>query len=76
MPVVVATMLRKQGVTGVQTHFQQVLKYLALDAATPTMLVTPFSSGWPLYLLIFGLRREFGPVSGRVSLLWYQCHSA
>jgi glycosyltransferase involved in cell wall biosynthesis len=71
-PVVIATMLRPQGNTGVHTHFHQVLKYLGNDVATTTALVTPFSWGWPAYVPVYGVRRALDPVNGQVSVFWYR----
>lgn len=68
-PLVVATMLRPQGNTGVHTHVDQVLKYFANDGAA---LVTPFSWAWPTYVPVYGLRRAIDPVSGPASVLWYR----
>jgi len=65
-------MLRAEGATGVHTHFQQLLKYLAHDPGTTTILVTPFSWGRPLYLPIYGLRRALDLASGSVSVFWYR----
>jgi glycosyltransferase involved in cell wall biosynthesis len=72
LPLVVSTMLRPQGTTGVHTHFQQVLRYFANDSDTNTMLITPFSWGWPLHLPVFGLRRALDPVNGTASVFWYR----
>ena len=71
-PLVVATMLRAQGDTGVHTHFRQLLRYLADDPAATTMLSTPFDRGWPLYLPVYALRHAFGPVSGSADVRWYR----
>ena len=70
-PLVVSTMLRPQGNTGVHTHFQQLLKYLS-NGATATTLVTPFSWGWPLCLPVFGVRHAVGRVSGSADVFWHQ----
>lgn len=72
LPLVVSTMLPAQGATGVQTHFQQVLKQAAKDSTTTAMLITPFSWGRPLYFPIYGLRRLIDPVNGPASVFWYR----
>jgi glycosyltransferase involved in cell wall biosynthesis len=71
-PLVVATVLRPQGDTGVHTHFRQLLKYLAENPGAATTLSTPFDWRWPLYLPVYALRRAFGPVSGSADVLWYR----
>jgi glycosyltransferase involved in cell wall biosynthesis len=72
LPLVVATMLRAQGNTGVHTHFQQLLSYLVNDTAATTTLSTPFDWGWPLYLPVYGVRHALAPVSGSADVLWYR----
>lgn len=73
LPLVIATMLRPQGNTGVHTHVHQVLKYLANDAATAmTTLITPFSWGRPAYVPLYGLRRAIDPVNSQASVFWYR----
>lgn len=72
VPLVIATMLRPQGNTGVHTHFQQVLGYLAKDTDTTAELITPFDWGRPLYLPVYGARRAIASVSGPAGVLWYR----
>ena len=71
-PLVVATVLRPQGDTGVHTHFRQLLKYVADNQGAATTLSTPFDWRWPLYLPVYALRHAFGPVSGSADVLWYR----
>ena len=71
-PLVVATMLRSQGNTGVHTHFQQLFRYLATDPATTAVLSTPFDWGWPLYVPVYAARHALAPVSGSADVLWYR----
>ena len=71
LPLVATTMLRAQGATGVHTHFQQLLKYIANDPTTIAMLITPFSWGWPLYLPVYSMRRLIDPINGSASVFWY-----
>ena len=54
-PLVIATMLREEGITGVHTHVRQLRRYLAGSPTTAT-LVTPFSWGGPLTIPVFGFR--------------------
>jgi glycosyltransferase involved in cell wall biosynthesis len=66
-------MLRAQGVTGVQTHVQQLFKYLAKDNdGADVALVTPFDWGRPLYLPIYASRHVLNPVNGSASVFWYR----
>ena len=46
LPLVIATMLREEGSTGVQTHVRQLRQYLEERGETSTVL-TPFSWGRP-----------------------------
>jgi glycosyltransferase involved in cell wall biosynthesis len=55
LPLVIATILRGDGITGVDTHIRQVRRYLE-DCGTSSTLVTPFSWGRPLTYPVFGLR--------------------
>ena len=56
VPLIIATALREEGITGVHTHVRQLRRYLEGCNAPPT-LVTPFSWGWPLTAPVFGVRR-------------------
>ncbi len=56
LPIVLASVLRENGNTGVHTHVQQLRDYLEENGITTT-LVTPFSWGRPLTYPLFGLRR-------------------
>ena len=71
VPVVIATILRGDGVTGVDTHIRQLRRYL--DAgSTHCVLVTPFSWGGPLSYPVFGMRRlVLERISGPASVAWY-----
>src|SRR5215467_1554020 len=55
LPVVIATILREEGHTGVQTHVRQLRRYLK-ESGTPSTLITPFSWGRALTVPVFGLR--------------------
>jgi glycosyltransferase involved in cell wall biosynthesis len=73
LPLVVATMLRAQGVTGVQTHVQQLLRYLdSDDPDTDVALVTPFSRFRSLYLPVFAVKRLIDLVGPAAGVLWYR----
>jgi len=66
-----ATILRGDGVTGVDTHIRQVRRFLA-GSGTPCTLVTPFSWGRLLTYPVFGLRPLLlKRISRPRSLAWY-----
>jgi glycosyltransferase involved in cell wall biosynthesis len=54
-PLVIATSLREEGITGVHTHVRQLRRYLA-KGGTATTVVTPFSWRRPLASAVFGFR--------------------
>jgi len=70
-PVVIATILREKGVTGVHTHFRQFLRYLQ-RREWPVDLVTPFSLGRPVVAPVFGLRVLLQRVNGPANVWWYR----
>jgi glycosyltransferase involved in cell wall biosynthesis len=71
VPLVIATILRGDGVTGVDTHIRQLRQYLR-DCDTDSTLVTPFSWGRPLTYPVFGFRRlVLDRCSPSVSVAWY-----
>jgi glycosyltransferase involved in cell wall biosynthesis len=55
LPLVIATILRGDGITGVDTHIRQIRRYLE-ETGTGSTLVTPFSWGRALAGPVFGLR--------------------
>jgi len=67
--VVIATILREEGSTGIQTHVQQLRQYLGESGTT---LVTPFSWGQMLTVPVFGLRLALERCSGSASVAWYR----
>lgn len=70
-PVVIASILREEGYTGVQTHVRQLRRYLA-DGGTAAMLVTPFSWGHTLRPPVFGMRFALSRFSGSADVAWYR----
>jgi glycosyltransferase involved in cell wall biosynthesis len=68
-PVIIATILREEGSTGVQTHVQQLRRYLG---ESDTSLVTPFSWGRMFTVPVFGLRLALERCSGSASVAWYR----
>jgi len=68
-PVIIATILRAEGSTGVQTHVQQLRRYLGESGTT---LLTPFSWGGMLTAPVFGVRMALKRCSGSASVAWYR----
>lgn len=67
----VATVLRPEGNTGVQTHVQQFRRQLELDGTSVT-IITPFSWGRMLRVPVFGFRFALEQVSGAANVAWYR----
>ena len=66
--IIIATIMRPEGETGVQTHFQAYMKYL-LASACPFELLTSFSaSHWQVYP-VFAVRKL---LKGEASVWWYR----
>ncbi len=70
-PVVIASMMREHGETGVQTHVRAVRDWLARNGR-PVQLVTPFNSPRWLVYPAFGLRRLIDRVNKPASVWWYR----
>ena len=71
VPLVIATMLRGDGITGVETHIRQLRRYLE-ECGTASTLVTPFSWARPLTYPVFGLRPLVVERCSRpAGLAWY-----
>ncbi|UOA08556.1 glycosyltransferase family 4 protein [Methylobacter sp. S3L5C] len=67
-PILIATIMRPQGDTGVQTHFQAYIEYL-YQTKQPCELITPYNEPlWQVYP-IFALRKL---LRGEVSVWWYR----
>src|SRR5215472_13684243 len=71
LPLVIATILREEGSTGVQTHFRQLRRYLD-GCGRDAKLVTPFSWGRWLTVPVFGVRLVLEKLSGSASVIWYR----
>jgi glycosyltransferase involved in cell wall biosynthesis len=76
LPLVIATILRGDGITGVDTHIRQLRRYLE-ESSTGSTLVTPFSWGRALTIPVFGLRplvldRCFKPAGVAWYLHWHE----
>jgi glycosyltransferase involved in cell wall biosynthesis len=71
VPIVIATALREEGITGVHTHVRQLRRYLAGHGA-PATLLTPFSWGGQLSVPVFGLRLVLHRISRPAGVAWYR----
>lgn len=71
LPVIIATMLREEGRTGVHTHVRQLRRHFD-DAGTAITLVTPFSWGRTLTVPVFGARLALERCSRPASVVWYR----
>jgi glycosyltransferase involved in cell wall biosynthesis len=69
--LVIATMLREEGRTGVHTHVRQLRQYLAAQGVR-VELITPFSSARPLTVPVFGARMVVDRLSHPASVVWYR----
>lgn len=70
-PLIVATLLRAHGDTGVQTHVATFAAFAGAQGRAVEVL-TPFAAPRALLLPVFGLRRLIDPVSGPASVWWYR----
>lgn len=71
VPVLIASMMRHEGETGVQTHVRAVRDALSRRGARVT-LVTPFDQPRWLVYPLFGLRRAVDRLSRPASVWWYR----
>jgi glycosyltransferase involved in cell wall biosynthesis len=69
--VIIATMLREEGITGVHTHVRQVRHYLG-QCGSDAALITPFSWGGPLAVPVFGPRYLLERCSKAAGVAWYR----
>lgn len=70
-PLIIGTILRGDGITGVDTHIRQVRRYLEGCGQTST-LVTPFSWGRLLTYPVFGFRSLIlKRISPPTAVAWY-----
>ena len=67
-PIIIATIMRPEGETGVQTHFNALINYLNANDQ-PVELITPYSA--PLWLVypLFAVRKL---LKGPLSVWWYR----
>lgn len=70
-PIIIATIMRPAGDTGVQTHFQAFAQWMS-GRSVPHRMVTPYSAPkWQVYP-VFALRTIIAPFSGPFSVWWYR----
>lgn len=71
VPLIIASILRPEGTTGVHTHIRELCAYLD-DQGLPYELVTPFSWARPLSAAIFSLRLPLQWTAPPASVSWYR----
>lgn len=70
-PILIASMMREQGTTGVQTHVRAVLEALR-QQQREVSLVTPFHNpSWQI-VPVMGPRRLIEPLSAAAGVWWYR----
>lgn len=67
----VASLMRREGQTGLQTHVRAVLAAMQKAGRTAT-LVTPFDPPWWQVVPVFGLRKLVEPVSSAAGVWWHE----
>ena len=71
LPLVIVTIFREEGSTGIHTHVRQLRRYLR-ECGTSATLVTPFSWARPLTYFVFTPRLLLERCSRPASLVWYR----
>jgi glycosyltransferase involved in cell wall biosynthesis len=71
VPLVITSILREQGITGVHTHVRQLRRYLQ-ECGAPAALVTPFSWSRTLIYPVFGFRRLVEKCSRPAGVAWHR----
>lgn len=69
--VVLATIMRRVGGTGVQTHTSTFERYLQ-SSGRPATVINPFDARSPLVKPVFAVRYGIDPLSDTGSLWWYR----
>jgi glycosyltransferase involved in cell wall biosynthesis len=69
--VVIATLLRPEGETGVQTHIEALVTHLRGQGRTVTV-VSPFSARSPFVAPVFALRRPLRRLNRSLGVRWYR----
>lgn len=69
--VVIATIMRARGGTGLQTYVDSLARYLR-EAERPVSVVSPFSYPLPAVAPVFAVRRMIDPLAPAASVWWYR----
>lgn len=70
-PILIATLMRPEGDTGVQTHFRSFMAYLD-KTGRQCELITPYNAPlWQVYP-VFGLRKLVNLLSRGLGVWWYR----
>ena len=69
--LIIASMLREEGITGVHTHVRELRRYLG-RVGVDAPVVTPFSWFRALAAPVFGLRRVVERCSRAAGVAWYR----
>lgn len=69
--VIIATIMRPEGETGVQTHINAFVRYLS-ERGRRYRVVTPFSCHMWVVVPVFGVRLVLDRLSGTASVRWYR----
>jgi glycosyltransferase involved in cell wall biosynthesis len=70
-PLVLTTLLRREGPTGVQSHVRGVVE-MGRQQGREIDVVTPFDARSPLLRPVFGARRLVHPASSSAGVWWYR----
>jgi FkbM family methyltransferase len=70
-PIVIATLLRRRGRTGVETHMRMAQGYLQ-SVSRRSAVVTPFDSRSPALYPVFAMRHVVGAVNTAYGVWWYR----
>jgi len=70
-PIVISTLLREDGATGVQTHIREVKAYFT-SRGNPPKVVTPMSWGGPLSIPAFAPRLIIDRLNHPLAVAWYR----
>jgi glycosyltransferase involved in cell wall biosynthesis len=69
--LVLATLMRPEGGSGVQTHVRTFRGYLE-SVSRPCTFVNPYSTRSPLLYPVFGARKVIDPISSAAGVWWYR----
>lgn len=70
-PVVIATIMRAEGETGAQSHFNAFHRYLS-NARIGRVLITPYSAPKVLVYPMFAVRRMLELLRRALNVWWYR----